>query len=65
MSRLDFDRLVDRACDTPVIDHNSTGGGDIREVPCGDCDGCLIADAAANYVDGIEAALADCREDLG
>jgi len=28
-------------CDMPIIDPQSEGGGDIREMPCGECEACL------------------------
>lgn len=33
------------SCYSPDVDPNSTGGGDIREVPCGACPACRLADA--------------------
>lgn len=33
-------------CSTPVIDPNSTGGGDLREMACGECAGCRLETAA-------------------
>lgn len=31
-------------CVTPVISSESWGGGDLREVDCGQCEGCLAVD---------------------
>lgn len=42
------------SCYAPDLDPNSTGGGDIREVPCGSCPGCRLAEVLAE-LDGLEA----------